>query len=172
MVQQARHRAVSLALLATWGEYMREHSLYTKAIKPSKRVWCSPARSSTYICQRGALRQRPGGSNTPCRVCSQTKGAGYTLGLIRQDGGIHYPVGQPLLEDSLSLLLASVTDEELLWGPKALRTDPHICAKHERDRAKLGLGLLPPWAALPGSKPDPWKAWWEPWAHIRAGVSG
>ncbi len=43
--------------------------LYPKAIESSEHVRCRPARSSTYICQRGALSQQPGGSNTSSGVC-------------------------------------------------------------------------------------------------------
>ncbi len=42
------------------------------------------------------------------------------MGLVCQGDGIHYPVGQPLLGDSLSLLLTSVANKELLRAPKAL----------------------------------------------------
>ena len=44
----------------------------------------------------------------------QPERAGHTLGLVSQGDGVHYPVGHPLLGDSLSLLLASVTDKELV----------------------------------------------------------
>ncbi len=49
---------------------------------------------------------------------------------------------------------------------------PRKCVKHGRDRAEQWLGLPPPRTALASSPPDPLKAWWELWAHIRVGVSG
>ena len=44
----------------------------------------------------------------------QPERAGHTLCLVSQGDGIHYPVGHPLLGDSLPLLLASITDKELI----------------------------------------------------------
>ncbi len=46
-----------------------------------------------------------------------------------------------------------------------------ICAMLLRDTATLRLDLPPPRAVLAGSPPDRRRAWWEPWAHIQAGVS-
>ncbi len=46
-----------------------------------------------------------------------------------------------------------------------------ICAMLLRDTATLRLDLPPPRAVLSGSPPDRGRAWWEPWAHIQAGVS-
>ncbi len=46
-------------------------------------------------------------------------GARLALGLVCQGDGIHYPVGQPLLGDSLPFLLTSVTDKELLRASEA-----------------------------------------------------
>ncbi len=60
-----------------------------------------------------------GGGNTPCGVSPNPQGARLALGLVRQGDGIHYPVDQPLLGDSLPLLLTSVTDKELLRASEA-----------------------------------------------------
>ncbi len=49
---------------------------------------------------------------------------------------------------------------------------PHICAMLLRDKATPRLDLPPPRPVLAGSPPDRAKVWWEPWAHIQAGVSG
>ncbi len=58
--------------------------------------------------------------NTPCGVSPHPQGARLALGLVRQGDGIHYPVGQPLLGDSLPFLLTSVADKELLRASEAL----------------------------------------------------
>ncbi len=39
-------------------------------------------------------------------------------------------------------------------------------------RRNLSCGPLPGRGWLERSPPNPWKGWWEPWAHIQAGVSG
>ncbi len=71
-------------------------------------------------------------------------------GLIGQDYSLHYPVGKSLFGDSLSLLLSSEADKELVWGPEALRT------VHVRDKAVQWLDLPPPpGAAIASSPPDP-----------------
>ncbi len=58
--------------------------------------------------------QRIRGGDTPCRVSSHPQGAQLALGLVCQGEGIHYPVGQPLLGDSLPFLLTSIIEKELL----------------------------------------------------------
>ncbi len=78
-------------------------------------LWrCLPARSSADVCQRGAVRQRMGGGNTPGGVSPHPQGARLTLRLVRQGDGLHYPVGQPLFGDRLPFLLPSVADKELI----------------------------------------------------------
>ncbi len=69
--------------------------------------------------QRGAVRQRIGRGNTPCGVSPQPPWGTARLGMVRQGDGIHYPVGQPLLGDSLPFLLTTVTDKELLRASEA-----------------------------------------------------
>ncbi len=93
--------------------------LNAETVESREGVRCRPARSSTDVCQRGAVRQRIGGGNTPCGVSPHPQGARLTLGLVHQGDGIHYPVGQPLLGDSLPFLLTSVTDKELLRASEA-----------------------------------------------------
>ncbi len=88
-------------------------------VESREGVRCRPARSSTDVCQRGAVRQRIGRGNTPCGVSPHPHGARLALGLVRQGDGIHYPVGQPLLGDSLPFLLTTVTDKELLRASEA-----------------------------------------------------
>ncbi len=110
MAQQAWHRP---ALPATYllPNTRGRNWLNAETVKPCEGVRCCPARSSTDVCQRGAVRQCIGGGNTP--------GARLALRLVHQGDGIHYPVGQPLLGDSLPFLLTSVADKELLRAPKA-----------------------------------------------------
>ncbi len=115
-----RNRGPSV-LLPVWGENTGGNRFHTKAIESSECVRGRPARSSTNICQWGAMSQRPGGRYTSRRVSSQTERARHTLCLISQGDGIHYPVGHPLLGDGIPFLPASVTDKELVWGPEALR---------------------------------------------------
>ncbi len=93
--------------------------LNAETVESREGVRCRPARSSTDVCQRGAVRQRIGRGNTPCGVSPHPHGARLALGLVRQGDGIHYPVGQPLLGDSLPFLLTTVTDKELLRASEA-----------------------------------------------------
>ncbi len=93
--------------------------LNVETLKPCESVRCHPARSSTDVCQRGTVSQCIGEGNSPCEVSPHPQGAWLALGLVQQGDGIHYPVGQPLLGDSLPLLLISVADKELLRAPKA-----------------------------------------------------
>ncbi len=81
-------------LLPIWGENTGGYQLNTKAIESSECVVGHPARSSTNICQRGTMSQRPGGCKTSGGVSSQPERAGHTLCLISQGDGIHYPAGQ------------------------------------------------------------------------------
>ncbi len=92
--------------------------------------------------------------HTPCGVSPHPHGARLALGLVRQGDGIHYPVGQPLLGDSLPFLLTSVTDKELLRASRSSGCGPRICAMLLRDTATPRLGLPPPKAVLAGSPPD------------------
>ncbi len=88
-------------------------------VESCKGVRCSPAHSSADVCQRGAVRQRMGGGNTPGGVSPHPQGARLALRQVRQGEGLHYPVGQPLFEDSLPFLLPSVADKELLRASDA-----------------------------------------------------
>ncbi len=62
-------------------------------VESCEGVWCRPARSSADVCQRGAVRQRMEGGNTPSGVSPHPQGARLALRLVRQDDGLHYPVG-------------------------------------------------------------------------------
>ncbi len=136
---------------------------YGEIVESCEGVRGRPARSSADVCQRGAVRQRMGGGNTPGGVSPHPQGARLALRLVRQGDGLHYPVGQPLFGDSLPFLLPSVADR---YG-----CGPRICAMLLRDAATLRLDLPPPRAVLAGSPPDRGRAWWEPWSRIKAGVS-
>ncbi len=117
------------------------------------------------------MRQGIGGGNTPCGVSPHPHGARLALGLVRQGDGIHYPVGQPLLGDSLPFLLTSVTDKELLRASEAPGASTYMRnALTGHSNAKAGSASSE--AVLAGSPPDRGRAWWEPWARIQAGVSG
>ncbi len=105
-------------LLAIWGKYTGVHGL---VIESGKRVRCRPAGSSTDVCYRGTPPQCPRRSNASHRVCSYSKGVWYVPGLVCQNYSFHYPVGKPFFGDSLSILLSSKADEELVWGPETLR---------------------------------------------------
>ncbi len=72
----------------------------------SEGVGCHPARRSADVCQRGAVRQRMGGGNTPGGVSPHPQGARLALRLVCQGDVLHYPVGQPVFGDSLPFLLA------------------------------------------------------------------
>ncbi len=114
--------------------------LNAETVESREGVRCRPARSSTDVCQRGAVRQRIGGGNTPCGVSPHPHGARLTLGLVRQGDGIHYPVGQPLLGDSLPFLLTSVIDKELLRASEAPGV-VHVYAQYTA-RAAVSLQAL------------------------------
>ncbi len=88
--------------------------LNAEIVESCEGVRCRPARSSADVCQRGAVRQRMGGGNTPGGVSPHPQGARLALRLVRQGDGLHYPVGQPLFGDSLPFLLPSMADKELL----------------------------------------------------------
>ncbi len=83
-------------LLPIWGENTGGNRFHAKAIESSERVRGRPAHSSTNICQRGTMSQRPGGRHTSCRVSSQPEWARHTLCLISLGDCDHYPVGHPL----------------------------------------------------------------------------
>ncbi len=93
--------------------------LNAETVECCEGVRCRPARSSVDVCQRGAVRQRMGGGNTPSGVSPHPQGARLALRLVRQGDGLHYPVGQPLFGDSLPFLLTSVADKELLRASEA-----------------------------------------------------
>ncbi len=68
--------------------------LNAETVESREGVRCRPARSSTDVCQRGAVCQRIGGGNTPCGVSPHPHGA-------------------------LPFLLTTVTDKELLRASEA-----------------------------------------------------
>ncbi len=90
-----RNRSLSV-LLPIWGENTEGNWFHTKAIESSERVRGRPARSSTNICQQGAVSQRPGWGNTS----SYGIRTGHILQLISQGDGVHYPVGHPLFREA------------------------------------------------------------------------
>ncbi len=106
----------SLSLLT---QHTGRNLLNAEIVESCEGVRCRPARSSADVCQRGTVRQRMGGGNTPGGVSPHPQGARLALGLVRQDDGLHYPVGQPLFGDSLPFLLTSVADKELLRASDA-----------------------------------------------------
>ncbi len=116
--------------------------LNAETVESREGVRCRPARSSTDVCQRGAVRQRIGGGNTPCGVSPHPHGARLALGLVCQGDGIHYPVGQPLLGDSLPFLLTTVTDKELLRASEAPG------AVHVYAQCSYGTQQLQGWVCL------------------------
>ncbi len=100
-------------------QHMERNWLKAEIVESCEGVRCRPARSSADVCQRGAVRQRMGGGNTPGGVSPHPQGARLALRLVRQGDGLHYPVGQPLFGDSLPFLLPSVADKELLGASDA-----------------------------------------------------
>ncbi len=118
MAQQAWHRPVLLAHYL-FPNTREENWLNAEIVESCEGVRCRPARSSADVCQRGTVRQRMGGGNTPGGVSPHPQGARLTLWLVRQGDGLHYPVGQPLFGDSLPFLLPSVADKELLGASDA-----------------------------------------------------
>ncbi len=63
--------------------------LNAETVESCEGVRCRPACSSADICQRGAVRQRMGGGNTPSGVSHHPQGARLTLRLVRQGDGLH-----------------------------------------------------------------------------------
>ncbi len=96
-------------------QHTGRNCLNAEIVESCEGVRCRPARSSADVCQRGAVRQRLGGGNTPGGVRPHPQGARLALRLVR----LHYPVGQPLFGDSLPFLLPSVADKELLGASDA-----------------------------------------------------
>ncbi len=93
--------------------------LNVETVESCEGVRCCPARSSTDICHRGAVRKRIRAGNTPSGVSPHPKRIQLALRLVRQGDGIHCPVGQPQLGNSLPFLLTSVANKELLRVPKS-----------------------------------------------------
>ncbi len=117
MVPQAEHRASH-----KWPDITQHtggHGQHTKSIESCKGVRCRPPHSSTDVCKRGAIRQRPGGANTPSGMSPHSQRARLTLGLVCQGDGIHQPMSQPLFGDSHPLLLSSKADKKLLGASKS-----------------------------------------------------
>ncbi len=80
--------------------------LDAEIVQSCEGVRCRPARSSADVCQRGAVRQRMGGGNTPGGVSPHPQGEWLALRLECQGDGLHYPVGQPVWrQPSLSAAL-------------------------------------------------------------------
>ncbi len=100
-------------------QHTGRNCLNAETVESCKGVRCHLAHSSADVCQRGAVRQRMGGGNTPSGVSTHPQGARLTLRLVCQGDGLHYPVGQPLFGDSLPFLLTSVADKELLRASEA-----------------------------------------------------
>ncbi len=94
--------------------------LNVETVESCEGVRFRPARSSADVRQRGAVHQRIGGGNTPRGESPHSQGAWLALRLVCQGDGIHYPVGQHLLGDSLLFLLTSVADKDLLRASEAL----------------------------------------------------
>ncbi len=100
-------------------QHMGRNWLNAEIVESCEGVRCRPTRSSADVCQRGAVRQRMGGGNTPSGVSPHPQGARLALRLVRQGDSLHYPVGQPLFGDSLPFLLPSVADKELVGASDA-----------------------------------------------------
>ncbi len=88
-------------------QHMGRNWLNAKTVESCEGIRCRPARSSADVCQRGAVRQRMGGGNTPRGVSPHPQGARLALRLVRQGDGLHYPVGQPLLETAFPFCCCS-----------------------------------------------------------------
>ncbi len=95
-------------------QHTRRNWIDAEIVESCEGVRCRPACSSADVCQRGAVRLRMGGGNTPGGVSPHPQGARLALRLVRQGDSLRYPVGQPLFGDSLPFLLPSVADKELL----------------------------------------------------------
>ncbi len=106
--------------------------LNAETVESCEGVRCRPARSSADVCQRGAVRQRMDGGNTPSGGNPHPQEARLALRLVRQGEGLHYPVGQPLFGDSLPFLLTSMSDKELLRASEA------PCAVHVYAQCSYG----------------------------------
>ncbi len=101
-------------------QHMGRNSLNAETVKSHKGFRCCPACSSINVCLRGAMHQRIGRGNIPCVVSPHLQGARLALQLVHQGDGILYPVGRPVLGDSLPFLLTSTADKELLGDSEAL----------------------------------------------------
>ncbi len=144
--------------------------LNAEIVESCEGVRCRPARSSADVCQRGAVRQRMGGGNTPGGVSPHPQGARLTLRLVRQGDGLHYPVGQLCLETAFPFCCPpwqTKSCSELL----TLRVRSTYMRNALTGHSNAKAGSPPPRAVLAGSPPDRGRARWEPWARIQAGVS-
>ncbi len=99
---------------------MGRNWLNAETVESCEGVRRHPARSSADVCPKEApCANAMSGGNTPSGVSPHPQGARLALRLVRQGDGLHYPMGQPLFRDSLSFLLTSVADKELLRASEA-----------------------------------------------------
>ncbi len=138
-----RNRGPSSASTRLRWETQEGNRFHTKAIESSECVRGRPARSSTNICQWGATSQRPGGRYTSRRVSSQPERARHTLCLISQVMASTIQWAILCLEMALPFLPASVTEQELVWGPEALRP-VNVVSQCSDGTSKARAGLPPP----------------------------
>ncbi len=145
-----RNRGPSV-LLPVWGENTGGIRFHTKAIESSECVRGRPARSSTNICQWGATSQHPGGRYTSRRVSSQPERARHTL-LPDKPGWWHPLSSGPSSAWRRHSLSAGLCDRQRAglrsWSFASCQRNVSMLG---RDKAKPGLGLPPPGAALAGS---------------------
>ncbi len=140
MAQQVWHRASSSRHLPIT-QHMGKNRIYAKVVEPCEGVRYHPARSSADVCHRRAPKPRR-------RIhsgWSEPSPLGGTAHLGNGTPRRWHPVGQPLLGDSLNLLLSSVTDKELL---RATDT-PGVVHVQYMHRARTGHSKCQGWIFFP-----------------------
>ncbi len=132
--------------------------LKAETLESREGVRCCPARRSTDVCQRGAVRQRIGGGNTPVKGALTPRGHGLPWDWYAKAIAYTFQWAILCLETALPFC----------WPPWQTKSSlssgcgPRICAMILQDTATPRLDLLPPRAMLAGSPPDRGCAWWEP----------
>ncbi len=128
--------------------------LNAEIVESRKGVRCRPTRSSADVCQRGAVRQRMGGGNTPSGVSTKPPGgtARLATGTPRRRPPLSSGPTSVWRQPSLSAALRGrQRAAQSFWRS---RCGPRICAMLLRDTATLRLDLPPPRVVLAGSPPD------------------
>ncbi len=132
---------------------MGRNWLNAEIVESCEGVRCRPARSSADVCQRGAVRQRMEGGNTPSGVSPYPQGARLALQLYAKATASTIQWANLCLETAFPFCCPS-------WQTKSC--SELLTLRVRSTYMHNALDLPPPRAVLAGSPPDCGRAWWEP----------